>query len=103
MGGSCIWLSKFHATCNAIEYVWGNRKKEFRKTCDFSMKTLRTSGFKVMMQVDPTFVQKAFRKARDFMNALRGGSDVFSMFKDVAKIKKERYVSHRRPAPAQFE
>ena len=26
-GGFCIWLPKFHACCNAIEYVWGNRKK----------------------------------------------------------------------------
>jgi hypothetical protein len=54
MGGECIWLSKFHACCNAIEYVWGNRKKAHRKVCDF----------KTMLHVDPTFVQKAFRKAR---------------------------------------
>ena len=56
-----------------------------------------------MLQVDPTFVQKAFRKALNLMTALRGGADVFKMFKQVAKIKKERYVSHRRPAPAQYE
>jgi hypothetical protein len=42
-------------------------------------------------------------QARNFMSSLRGGANVFSMFKDVAKIKKERYVSHRRPAPAQYE
>ena len=28
----------------------------------------------------------------------RGGADVFNMFKKVASIKKERYISHRRPA-----
>ena len=67
------------------------------------MKTLRTSGFLCMMEVDPTFVQKAFRKARNFMRALREGADAFSMFKEVNKIKKERYVSHRRPAPAQYD
>lgn len=37
------------------------------------------------------------------MTALRGGSDVFDMFRDVAAIKKERYVSHRRPAPSAYE
>ena len=31
MGGECSWLSKFHACCNGIEYVWGNRKKAHRK------------------------------------------------------------------------
>lgn len=56
-----------------------------------------------MLQVESTFVQKAFRKGRNFMSALREGADVFNMFKQVAKIKKERYVSHRRPAPAQYE
>ena len=30
-GGECIWLSKFHACCNGIEYVWGNRKKAHHK------------------------------------------------------------------------
>lgn len=103
MGGRCVWLPKFHACCNAIEYVWGNRKKANRKTCDFKMETLRRTGFKTILQVDPTFVQKAFRKGRNFMSALRGGADVLTMFKQVAKIKKERYVSHRRPAPAQYE
>ena len=28
--------------------------------------------------------------------------DLTSMFKDVAKIKKERYASHRRPAPSHY-
>jgi hypothetical protein len=28
------------------------------------MDTLRKEGFKTMLHVDPTFVQKAFRKAR---------------------------------------
>ena len=103
MGGRCIWLPKFHACCNGIEYVWGNRKKANRKTCDFKMETLRRTGFKTMLQVEPTFVHKAFRKGRNFMSALRGGADVLTMFKQVANIKKERYVSHRRPAPAQYE
>ena len=67
------------------------------------MTTLRTTGFRTMIAVDPTFVQKAFRKARNFMTALRGGSDAFEMFKEVASIKKERYVSHRRPAPSAYE
>ena len=71
MGGECIWLSKFHACCNAIEYVWGNRKKAHRKVCDFKMDTLRRTGFKTMLQADPTFVQKAFRKARNFARILR--------------------------------
>ena len=101
-GGFCIWLPKFHACCNAIEYVWGNRKKAHRKVCDFKMDTLRKTGYKTMLSVDPSFVQKAFRKARNFMTALRGGADVLSMFKQVANIKKERYVSHRRPAPSQY-
>ena len=56
-----------------------------------------------MLQVDETFVQKAFRKARNFMSALRDGADALTMYKEVASIKKERYVSHRRPAPSQFE
>ena len=103
MGGEVIWLSKYHACCNAIEYVWGNRKKAHRITCDFKMDTLRRSGFLCMLDASPTFVQKAFRKARNFMTALRGGSDAFEMFKEVASIKKERYVSHRRPAPSAYE
>ena len=103
LGGEVIWLSKYHACCNAIEYVWGNRKKAHRRTCDFKMETLRRSGFRCMLEVDPTFVHKSFRKARNFMTALRGGSDVFEMFRDVAAIKKERYVSHRRPAPSAYE
>ena len=103
LGGEVIWLSKYHACCNAIEYVWGNRKKAHRITCDFKMETLCRSGFRCMLSVDPTFTQKSFRKARNFMTALRGGSDVFEMFRDVAAIKKERYVSHRRPAPSAYE
>lgn len=103
MGGQVILLPKYHACCNAIEYVWGNRKKAFRKTCDMKMDTLRVTGYLTMARVDPTFVQKAFRKARNFMTALRDGGDVFDMFKKVACIKKDRYVSHRRPAPSQYE
>ena len=127
----CTWLPKFHAPCNAIEYIWGNGKKRNRKArrpppgcpsisppwlrwgahaypcarqeCDFTMATLRKSAFRCMMSTDPMFVRKSFRKARNFQGALRGGSDAFTMYKSVAKIKKERYVSHRRPAPSQFK
>ena len=105
MGGEIIWLPKYHACCNPIEYVWGNRKKAHRITCDFKMETLRRSGFRCMLDVDPTFTQKACRKARNFSTALRGGSNVMEMFKDVAVLKKERYVyaSHRRPKPSEYK
>ena len=103
LGGLCTWLPKFHAPCNAIEYVWGNGKKRNRKDCDFTMATLRTSAFRAMMLTEPATVRKYFRKARAYQQALRAGADAFSMHKDVAKIKKERYVSHRRPAPSQFD
>jgi len=103
LGSMCTWLPKFHAPCNAIEYIWGNGKKRNRKECDFTMATLRKSAFRCMMSTDPMFVRKSFRKARNFQGALRGGSDAFTMYKSVAKIKKERYVSHRRPAPSQFK
>ena len=53
------------------------------QVCDFSMDTLRRTGFKTMLQVDSTFLQKAFRKARNHMSALRGGADVFSVFKEA--------------------
>ena len=29
-GGKVIWLPKYHACCNGIEYVWGNGKKRRR-------------------------------------------------------------------------
>ena len=71
-------------------------------TQHFKMATLRTSGFQCMLAVDPTFTQKAFRKGRTFMAALRAGADAFTQFKEVANIKKERYVSHRRAPPSQY-
>ena len=72
------------------------------QTCDFKMSTLRTSGHRVMLAVEAELVRKQFRKARTFQVALRGGADVFSMYKQVASIKKKRYASHRRPAPSAY-
>jgi len=102
-GGLCIWLPKFHAPCNAIEYVWGNGKRRYREECDFTMATLRTSAFRAMMTTERATVRKYFRKSRAYQNALREGADTFSMHQQVAKVKKERYVSHRRPAPSHFK
>ena len=101
--GTVTWLPKFHAPCNAIEYVWGNGKKRNRKACDFSMATLRTSAFRAMMTTECATVRKYFRKARTYQHALGAGADAFNMHREVAKIKKERYVSHRRPAPSNYE
>ena len=41
LGSMCTFLPKFHAPCNAIEFVWGNGKKRNRQVCDFQMATLR--------------------------------------------------------------
>jgi hypothetical protein len=101
--GRCIWLPKYHAPCNAIEYVWGNAKKRNRKVCDYTMATLRTSAFRTTMTTERETVRKYFRKARAYQHALGAGADAFSMHKEVAKIKKERYTSHRRPAPSQYD
>ena len=67
------------------------------------MKTLRTAAFKTMFSTKSTFVMKSFRKVRCFQDALPNGADAFSMYKEVAKGKKDRYVSHRRPAPLEFD
>lgn len=55
-----------------------------------------------MWTSDREFVRKSFRKARNFQSVLRGGADGFTMNKHVTSIKKERYVSHRRPAPSEY-
>ena len=100
--GSCTWLPKFHAPCNAIEYVWGNGKARNRETCDFKMSTLRRSAYRAMFSTEPETVRKYFRKARNYQGALREGADAFGVSKRVAGMKKDRYTSHRRPAASQF-
>ena len=60
------------------------------------------SGYRVIWVSDPGFVRKSFRKARNFQSVLRGGADGFTMNMHVKSIKKERYVSHRRPAPSEY-
>ena len=67
------------------------------------MATLKKVGYVTLITTDPGFVRKAFRKARMYQRALRGGADAFDMHKRVAVVKKERYASHRRPAPSQYD
>jgi|EP00966_Prymnesium_polylepis_P093681 hypothetical protein len=55
-----------------------------------------------MFLTEAEFVRKCFRKARNYQNALRHGATAFTMNKAVTSIKKERYVSHRRPAPSEL-
>jgi hypothetical protein len=61
-----------------------------------------SSAYKCMFLTEPEFFRKCFRKARNYQNALRHGATAFTMNKAVTSIKKERYVSHRRPAPSEF-
>ena len=67
------------------------------------MATLRRMAFRSMFTTEREVVRKYCRKARDYQAVLRAGADAFGMVKRVAGMKKDRYTSHRRPAPSEFK
>ena len=90
------WLPKYYSPCNASEYFWGNGKKRFRITCDFTMKSLKRDGMRTLFGIDP-------RRARDYDRALMAGYNGFSMDSKVKVYKKDRkYKSHIRPPPSAY-
>ena len=104
-GQMCIWLPKYHAPCNSIEYVWGNFKKRNRKTCDFTMPNLRLHGMSGILDTELALIRTFFRKSRDFQNALMlPDTTAINMASVAAKFKAGRmkYKSHVRPAPSEY-
>ena len=102
-GQQVHWLPKYHSPCNASEYFWGNGKKRFRITCDFSMKSLKRDGMRTLFGIDPRTARKFIRKARDYDRALMLGCNGFSMGNQVQAYKKDRkYASHIRPPPSAY-
>ena len=67
------------------------------------MATLRTSAHNECMLSRGDIVRKQFRRARDCEAALRGGADVFDLYKKANGIKKDRYASHRGLRPSQID
>ena len=104
MGGTCIFLPKFHAPCNAIEYIWGNWKFRARDIFDGSTALWRKTSWKELMATKLDFVRKSFRKARDFFRALDDGENAITMKQWVRNFKSKRhYTSHIRPPPSEYK
>ena len=96
-GHMCVFGTKFHCECAAIELPWGLGKQNLRSRCDFSLDGLRQNSLWTFLDVPLLTVRKFFQKARDYMRAYCEGHMTLTAEKKVLQ-----YKSHRRPAPSEF-
>ena len=88
------YFPKYHCELNPIERVWGRAKATTRKSCDYTLPTLRGAVPKALQDISVSTIRRFFRHAFRYMDAYRPRSGrTLTMVQAAFAVKK--YTSHR--------
>ncbi len=92
------FFSKFHCEFYWIERYWCHTKRNVRKNCDYSFKTLVAAVPKYLDEVDVLTMRRYARKSFRYIDAYRPreGEGNIELTPAVVEWNVKQYASHRR-------
>lgn len=92
------FFPKFHCEFNWIERYWCHTKRNVRKNCDYSFKTLVEAVPKYLNEVDVITMRRYARKSFRYIDAYRQreGEEDVQLTPAIVEWNVKQYSSHRR-------